>query len=349
MSSVKDLTLIRTPENNKPGEGILKFSDRYSVFDWGPMPDLIEDKGSSSCITGAYFLEQLEKQGIKSYYIGIYDKAVQRLKSLNSPVTLLQIKVFRVFQPVFFEGEYDYSAYKEAKSNYRIPLEIIYRNSLPAGSSIYKRLQTGKLELGALGLIKMPSAGQILKKPLIEASTKLESFDRYLDWEEAKKIAGLRDKEVDIIIQTTKMINKLITDISERVGLVNNDGKIEYAFDEDRNLVVADVFGTLDESRYAIKENTIGNPVEFPVSKEILRNYYKNTYWWDEIVKICDLNSKNWKEQISILPENVPEPILRHMSYIYRSFCNEVTRNKWYDVVSIQKTIMNFMEEVFFQ
>ncbi|GAG55731.1 unnamed protein product, partial [marine sediment metagenome] len=37
--SVKDLEILSRPEDNKMGIGRFHFSDRYSVFDWGEMPD----------------------------------------------------------------------------------------------------------------------------------------------------------------------------------------------------------------------------------------------------------------------------------------------------------------------
>ena len=46
MGSVKDLIVIEEP-TEKPGTGRFVFSDRYSVFDYGEMPDKIENKGRS--------------------------------------------------------------------------------------------------------------------------------------------------------------------------------------------------------------------------------------------------------------------------------------------------------------
>jgi len=43
MGSVKDLIVLKNP-NERPGEGIFEFSNRYSVFDYGEMPDKIEGK-----------------------------------------------------------------------------------------------------------------------------------------------------------------------------------------------------------------------------------------------------------------------------------------------------------------
>ena len=80
MGSVKDLQVIQKPTQTAMGTGRFLFSDRYSVFDWGEMPDHIEGKGAALCLMGAYCFEQLEKLGVKTHYRGLVDakgKAVQ--------------------------------------------------------------------------------------------------------------------------------------------------------------------------------------------------------------------------------------------------------------------------------
>ena len=60
MGSVKDLEIIKKPDKDKHGIGRFHFSDRYSVFDYGEMPDMIENKGKALCMLSAYFFEILE-------------------------------------------------------------------------------------------------------------------------------------------------------------------------------------------------------------------------------------------------------------------------------------------------
>jgi len=40
MGSVKDLEVLKRPTKGKMGLAWFRFSDRYSIFDWGEMPDL---------------------------------------------------------------------------------------------------------------------------------------------------------------------------------------------------------------------------------------------------------------------------------------------------------------------
>jgi phosphoribosylaminoimidazole-succinocarboxamide synthase len=64
MGSVKDLEVLKEPGKNDARIGRFRFSDRYSVFDWGEMPDNIPGKGAAIAILGAYFFERLEEEGI---------------------------------------------------------------------------------------------------------------------------------------------------------------------------------------------------------------------------------------------------------------------------------------------
>ena len=56
------------------GTARFRFSDRYSVFDWGEMPDLIDGKGAALCLIGAYCFERLEERGVRTHYRGLVDE-----------------------------------------------------------------------------------------------------------------------------------------------------------------------------------------------------------------------------------------------------------------------------------
>ncbi len=65
MGSVKDLEVVEKPTRGAMGVGRFRFSDRYSVFDWGEMPDRIGCKGEALCLMGAYCFEKLEEAGVQ--------------------------------------------------------------------------------------------------------------------------------------------------------------------------------------------------------------------------------------------------------------------------------------------
>ena len=173
MGSVKDLEAIKKPTKKNMGVGRFHFSDRYSVFDWGEMPDLIESKGEALCMMGAYCFERLQEKDIRTHYRGLVDKKgkVLRFDELKEPSHIMEINLLNVYRPkaVTHEGKlgYDYSVYMPKPRNCLIPLEIIYRNGLPEGSSVFKRLEEGAITIETLGLDHYPRPGERLSKPIL--------------------------------------------------------------------------------------------------------------------------------------------------------------------------------------
>ena len=340
MGSVKDLKVLKYPSLNKSGRGRFIFSDRYSVFDWGEMPDHIPNKGKSLCISAAYFFEKLKSLGVKSHYLGLIGDGnkLGRLSDIKTPVDIMEVKLLRVLTPLQRGVRYDYSAYQTENNNYLIPLEIIYRKSLPEGSSIFKRLEEGSLKLEDLDLKEMPHPGETLSKPFLDVSTKLEETDRYLSWQEAKDIAHLDDSEISEIKRVTLLINKLINEEAEKVGLKYEDGKIEFGFDEERNLIVIDVLGTLDECRFTFEG--------MPVSKEVARLYYRKTDWFKEIVEAKKRDNIGWKEKVTLSPPPLPVRLKELISMVYCAFANEITGREWFKDIPFMGELLEEISQI---
>lgn len=332
MGSVKDLNIIKPPGDKEAGIGRFVFSDRYSVFDWGEMPDHILNKGSAICLATAYFFEKVEEIGIKTHYLGVVeDGKPKRLSELDQPSNTIEVKILRVIKPTLTGDLYEYSIYQKEKNNFLIPLEVIYRNALPAGSSVFKRLNEGTLKLSDIGLDKMPEPGQVLDKPIYDVSTKLEVTDRYLSWNEAKKICSLNDAELDEMKRIAAEVNELITKETKNLGLFNEDGKIELGFDENRNFVLVDALGTLDECRFTYEG--------LPVSKEVARIYYRNTDWFKDVEEAKKIDRVNWKENVKTSPSPLPEELYNAISTIYQAYTNELIKRRWFDVPSLAEAL----------
>ena len=339
MGSVKDLQILEFPKKDKAGIANFKFSDRYSVFDWGEMPDHIPNKGKALCIIGAFFFEKLEEMGKKTHYLGVIENnEVKKLKDVENTVDTMHVKLVQVIKPELKDGKYNYSEFKNITGNFLIPLEVIYRNSLPGGSSIFKRLKNGSLSLTEIGLIKMPEANDILENPILDCSTKLEVIDRYLSWEEAKQISALSDDELNKLKNTILEINNLISRHCSEIGLSNEDGKAEFAFDEQRNLMVVDVLGTPDECRF--------NYQGMQVSKEVTRIYYRKTDWFKEIENSKKQDPINWKELVKNPPPHLPPRFLELVTQIYQSFCNEITGVKWFASPPLEEVLKKVKVEL---
>jgi phosphoribosylaminoimidazole-succinocarboxamide synthase len=346
MGSVKDLQVTKKPTKTAMGVGRFLFSDRYSVFDWGEMPDHIDGKGAALCLMGAYCFEQLEKIGVKTHYRGLVDvndKAV-KLAELKQPSSIMEVALVNVYKPKTSVANgkivHDYSVYISSLKNCLIPLEIIYRNGLPEGSSVFKRLAQGKITLKDLGLDHQPKPGENLAKPIFDVSTKLEETDRYVTLAEAQKIAGLTDQELVSVKSVLLKADETITKAASNAGLKNEDGKIELAFDDKRKLMVVDVLGTLDECRFTF------NGVH--VSKEVARQFYKNTSWYADLEQAKKEGEskgiQDWKALCKSQPPKLDPKLKTIISEMYMAAANEMTKHKLFDAPELAKVIKAYME-----
>ncbi len=346
MGSVKDLQVITKPTPEAMGVGRFLFSDRYSVFDWGEMPDHIDGKGAALCTMGAYCFEELEKLGVKTHYRGLVNekgKAV-KINELKAPSTIMEVALVNVYRPktsvVSSKIVHDYGVYTQALKNCLIPLEIIYRNGLPEGSSVFKRLAQGKVTLKDLGLDHQPTPGETLKTPIFDVSTKLEETDRYLTWMEAQKISGLTDTELTNVKSVLLKADETITKAAGNAGLKNEDGKIELAFDDKRNLMVVDVLGTLDECRFTYEG--------VHVSKEVARQFYKKTNWYNDLEQAKkEAEAKgiqNWKALCKSKPPKLDPKLKTVISQMYMSVANEMTKTKLFDTPKLSSIIGAYTE-----
>jgi phosphoribosylaminoimidazole-succinocarboxamide synthase len=344
MGSVKDLEVIKKPTRESMGIGRLHFSDRYSVFDWGEMPDHIDGKGAALCMMGAYCFERLEEKGVRTHYRGLVEASgkVVHFDELKQPSSVMEFNLVNVYKPKAYvrDGKlkYDYDVYTPKLKNYLIPLEIIYRNGLPEGSSVFKRLEQALITLDELGLDHYPKAGEKLKKPIFDVSTKLEEGDRYVSWVEARQIAGLTDKEVDEAKALLLEVDETITEMAARTGLVNEDGKIELAFDPLRRLMVIDVVGTLDECRFTYNG--------LHVSKEMARQFYRKTEWYRDVEeakkKAQKEGTEDWKKLCKSQPPKL-EPTLKNIiSQIYKAATNGMTERRIFEAPELKDILKKY-------
>ena len=71
MTSVKQFRVEEPATADNLGRGAFVFTDDYSVFDWGKMPDAVPNKGASLCAMGAANFERLEDAGVPTHYRGV--------------------------------------------------------------------------------------------------------------------------------------------------------------------------------------------------------------------------------------------------------------------------------------
>ena len=342
MGSVKDLFITRKATKDRCGAGRFTFSDRYSVFDWGEMPDLIPHKGEALTLMTAYFFERLEEAGIPTHYRGVVsDDGVAPLSKLPHPERTMEVRLVRVLRPTLRRDHvYDYDHFKEETGNRLIPLEIIYRNFLPEGSSFVKRVQNGSILLKDYGLDQIPHPEDRLPRPIFDFSTKLEPTDRYLTPAEAMDISGLTAAAFQRAQDILQQVNLLINRILAPVGVVNVDGKIELGMGDKGELMVVDALGTPDECRFYFQG--------FHVSKEVARIYYRGTHWYRAVEAAKREDRERWKERVPEPPPPLPPEHRTLISAMYRSLANTVTGRIWFpDTPALEDVVRSLKEAAF--
>ncbi|HEX7928394.1 MAG TPA: phosphoribosylaminoimidazolesuccinocarboxamide synthase, partial [bacterium] len=160
-----------------------QYTDDYSVFDWGKMPDTISGKGEALARLGEFFFKQIEDPGqwkrlgldtlpevkpylpIKHHFL---ERQGDKLKMLRVDVPKLANKAIG--------GTLVYDYAYPATARQLIPLEVIFRFGVPKGSNLLTRKDWYPFPI---------HEGAEFGRPLIEFSTKLESKDRMLTYQEA--------------------------------------------------------------------------------------------------------------------------------------------------------------------
>ncbi len=283
------------------GKGSLEFvfTDNISVFN-KIVPNEIPRKGESLCKTSSYWLEEIEKQGYKTHF--------QKRKDAR----LMEVKRYEVFE--------DHDKIDQDRTDYKIPLEFISRHFVTG--SLYDRIKKGKIDHKELGFEEEPVYGDRLPKPFFEMINKSDEHDRRLSVDEALSVSGLNRDEFDEIKEVVFKIDELIQSKVENNDLLHVEGKKEFALDENRDPVIVDTFGTIDEDRWWVKSDyDDGNIVE--MSKEFVIQHYKDIGYYDELMKAREKGGEE-----PPIPD-LPEKIVDRTSDLYLDMMERLTDGKF--------------------
>ena len=276
------------------------FTDNISVFD-KIIPSLIPYKGETLCREGVYWFERAKRMGVQTHFLEYI------------PPNGMLVKKVDILQPEDITNQ---------TRRHLIPLEFICRWYV--AGSLYDRVKDGEVSISALGFGSghQVEYGEPLPEPFLEVSTKLEKTDRLLDKSSALNISKLSASEYEEAIEMILRIDEDIKKCVEPRGLIHVDGKKELAFDEDRQIMVVDVYGTADEDRFWDKSRyESGEFVD--LSKEYVRQYYRATGYKDELY---GARSKGRSE-----PEipGLPSDIIDKTSKIYVKLYEMITGEKF--------------------
>ena len=353
MTSVKDFRIQEEPTAESLGRGSFVFTDDYSVFDWGKMPDQIPEKGASLCVMGAFNFELLGQNHIPTHYEGVVEREAQRTagnasgdqpRAKGEPIDLhealdaghrpreMAISLTQVPDLPNVGTDYDYDAYHDAAgANYLIPLEIVFRNTVPVGSSL--RTRTEPSDHG-LNVETWPEEVVELPEPVVEFSTKYEEQDRYLDREEADRIAGKAD--IERLEELALSVNHILNERAADTGFVHEDGKIECLY-YNGEIRVADVVGTFDENRFAYDGQE--------VSKEVIRQYHKRTQpeWVEAVseakVAADEQDVADWKSLCERQPAPLADDVIQAARDLYCAGTNAYVGRAVFDAPSIEEAV----------
>ena len=277
------------------------FSDNISVFD-KIIPSSIPHKGETLCRTAEHWFNLLEKKGLKTHFIEYLPPNRMRVKRVN----IIE----------------DYDKINTKTTNYLIPLEVICRYYV--AGSLMDRIKKGKITAEDLGFPKgyVVKPGDKLPRPYLETTTKLEEHDRELDEKEAKKIAGLTDKDYRNVLDAVLLVDSVIEEETSKRGLIHVDGKKEFAYNENREIMVIDTFGTLDEDRWWDASAYLAGKVE-ELSKEFVRQHYRETGYHAELMEAREKG----------LPEPpipaLPADVVKRVSKLYTDVFERITGIKF--------------------
>ncbi|MGC6509418.1 MAG: phosphoribosylaminoimidazolesuccinocarboxamide synthase [Myxococcota bacterium] len=330
---------------------IFAYSNRYSVFDWGEMPDHIPHKGECLSVMAYVFfkalgepktwqnwshpqvsedsptLQELRTQGLAHHMAKGLINEDGSAADIDKPTPYLEVNRVAVLRPDYNNGQYDYTAYQSKPVNALVPLEVIFRFGVPAGSSLMKRVNDPSY-LNALGLSQKPNFGDRFETPIIECSTKLESTDVYISAERAAEIACLSDAEAQNLYELVRILALRIHEIFGTAGLELWDGKFEFAFAEgsngQRRFQLVDSIGP-DELRLTYDG--------VQLSKETLRKPYRSTPWLSAIDQAKALakerGERDWKAicrgELSSSPAPLEPEFLEIIVQMYKALTNSVS------------------------
>jgi len=236
------------------------FTDNISVFD-KVIPSLIPFKGETLCKEGVYWFERARRMGIKTHFLNYIPPRSMLCKKVD---IIPSDQITR------------------RSKRHLIPLEFICRWYV--AGSLFDRAADAEIPAEALGFDSGHKIvyGEELPEPFLEVSTKLEKTDRLLDKAEALAISGLSSQEYEDAREIVLKIDEDIGKSVEQRGLIHVDGKKELAFDEDRQIMVVDVYGTADEDRFWDKSRYEEGDFQ-DLSKEYVRQYYRQTGYKNQL------------------------------------------------------------------
>jgi len=184
-----------------------------------------------------------------------------------------------------------------------IPVECVVRGYLYG--SLYERLVKGEVNLP----VKPINAGK-LPEPYFDPTTKSDvkdepvTVDQIVDegWLDLEEITALEERSVGIY--------KKMSERADKAGFILADLKLEFGFDDESNIVLADSIGP-DEFRLWPKENYSPGKNQESYDKQVIRD------WLSKVGYKTNLDAARKAGQPTPRPPDLPKDLIDETSKRY--------------------------------
>jgi phosphoribosylaminoimidazole-succinocarboxamide synthase len=184
-----------------------------------------------------------------------------------------------------------------------IPVECVVRGYLYG--SLYERLVKGEVNLP----VKPINAGK-LPEPYFDPTTKSDvkdepvTVDQIVDegWLDLEEITALKERSVGIY--------KKMSERADKAGFILADLKLEFGFDEESNIVLADSIGP-DEFRLWPKENYSPGKNQESYDKQVIRD------WLSKVGYKTNLDVARKAGQPTPRPPDLPKNLIEESTKRY--------------------------------
>ncbi len=318
-TSVKSIGVLVEPTATDAGVGDFLYRDQYSVFDWGkmPMPDSVVMDNRPVAVVAAFNYEMLEDSIPISYVCSVDEEgnggSLQWFRNHGKVPRGIRVKLVNVIKPTFdaTRGVCSYAVFQNPPvNNYVLPIEFIWRAAAGQESSFWRNIEKKAYALSDFGLPTDLKPGQPFPSPVLDHSSKYESFDRYFPPQEARRLAALSETQWEELNWVRKDINARLSRHAEEAHIYRPDGKQEFCVitgtDRKPEIYLADVAGTWHEDRF---EYTTAKGRKVKVSKQTPRdlNRILNAAWAEQ----CEAaktraereGSADWKAWVTLQPQ----------------------------------------------
>jgi phosphoribosylaminoimidazole-succinocarboxamide synthase len=152
---------------------------------------------------------------------------------------------------------------------------------------------------------------------------------------EGLALSGLQAEQLESLLLQTAWVAGYLRAAMAKRGLELADGKLEWAIDEDGQVLLVDAIGP-DELRILRDGKQL--------SKEFLRTHYRGTDWYGQIKQAKEAAQAagiaEWKKGVSLPPPALPAELRELGAQVYWTLANELTGRTWFpEAWSLEKVV----------